>query len=106
MTSLFSYFFFDFFFQAQIVDEYYRYTETPPEHCLKTTSPDLAGLQVRIHGNLTYYCVNMDLRLYHMLHTSCIKFKFLVFLAFMQHCILEDLGKLARCFGFRADDGL
>ncbi|XP_074628888.1 flap endonuclease GEN homolog 1-like isoform X2 [Acropora palmata] len=31
--------------KAQIVDEYYRYTETPPEHCLKTTSPDLAGLQ-------------------------------------------------------------
>lgn len=31
--------------KAQIVDEYYRYTETPPEHCLKATSPDLAGLQ-------------------------------------------------------------
>ncbi|XP_044168685.1 flap endonuclease GEN homolog 1-like isoform X3 [Acropora millepora] len=31
--------------KAQIVDEYYRYTETPPKHCLKTTSPDLAGLQ-------------------------------------------------------------
>ncbi|KAK2547751.1 Flap endonuclease GEN-like protein 1 [Acropora cervicornis] len=32
--------------EAQIVDEYYRYTETLPEHCLKTTSPDLAGLQI------------------------------------------------------------
>ena len=41
-----------------------------------------------------------------MLHAPCIKFKFLVFLASMQHCILEDFGILAQCYDFGADDDL